>query len=144
LGGRGRRISEFEANLVYRVSSKKARATQRNPVSKQEKRREEKRREEKRREEKRREEKRREEKRKKKKKEVSGFTHSHSYMALTCSLPVESSLSLYAEWVFRSSKKVPRWPHRSSWPSLWSTGWRGSNCSKSSLFLVHSGPNAHL
>jgi hypothetical protein len=29
LGGRGRRISEFEASLVYRVSSKKARATQR-------------------------------------------------------------------------------------------------------------------
>jgi hypothetical protein len=33
-GGRGRRISEFEANLVYRVSSRTARATQRNPVSK--------------------------------------------------------------------------------------------------------------
>jgi hypothetical protein len=34
LGGRGRRISEFEASLVYRVSSRTARATQRNPVSK--------------------------------------------------------------------------------------------------------------
>jgi hypothetical protein len=34
LGGRGRRISEFEASLVYRVSSRIARATQRNPVSK--------------------------------------------------------------------------------------------------------------
>jgi hypothetical protein len=34
LGGRGRWISEFEASLVYRVSSRKARATQRNPVSK--------------------------------------------------------------------------------------------------------------
>jgi hypothetical protein len=34
LGGRGRRISEFEASLDYRVSSKTARATQRNPVSK--------------------------------------------------------------------------------------------------------------
>ena len=33
-GGRGRRISEFEASLVYRVSSRTARATQRNPVSK--------------------------------------------------------------------------------------------------------------
>jgi hypothetical protein len=33
LGGRGRRISEFEASLVYKVSSKTARATQRNPVS---------------------------------------------------------------------------------------------------------------
>jgi hypothetical protein len=32
LGGRGRRISEFEASLVYRVSSRIARATQRNPV----------------------------------------------------------------------------------------------------------------
>jgi hypothetical protein len=34
LGGRGRRISEFEASLVYRVSSRTARATQRNFVSK--------------------------------------------------------------------------------------------------------------
>jgi hypothetical protein len=34
LGGRGRRISEFEASLVYRVSSRTARAIQRNPVSK--------------------------------------------------------------------------------------------------------------
>ena len=35
LGGKGRRISEFEASLVYRVSSRKARATQRYPVYKQ-------------------------------------------------------------------------------------------------------------
>jgi hypothetical protein len=35
LGGRGRQISEFEASLVYRVSSRTARAAQRNPVSKQ-------------------------------------------------------------------------------------------------------------
>jgi hypothetical protein len=34
LGGRGRWISELEASLVYRVSSRTARATQRNPVSK--------------------------------------------------------------------------------------------------------------
>jgi hypothetical protein len=34
LGGRGRRISEFEASLVYRVGSRIIRATQRNPVSK--------------------------------------------------------------------------------------------------------------
>jgi hypothetical protein len=34
LGGRGRQISVFEASLVYRVSSRTARATQRNPVSK--------------------------------------------------------------------------------------------------------------
>ena len=31
-GGRGRQISEFEDNLVYRVSSRTARVTQRNPV----------------------------------------------------------------------------------------------------------------
>jgi hypothetical protein len=37
LGGRGRQISEFEASLVYRVSSRKARAMQRNPVSKNQK-----------------------------------------------------------------------------------------------------------
>jgi hypothetical protein len=34
LGGGGRWISEFEASLVYRVSSRTARATQRNPVFK--------------------------------------------------------------------------------------------------------------
>jgi hypothetical protein len=34
LGGRCRQISEFETNLVYRVSSRTARATQRNPTSK--------------------------------------------------------------------------------------------------------------
>jgi hypothetical protein len=34
LGGRGRWISEFEASLVYRVSFRTARATQRNPVLK--------------------------------------------------------------------------------------------------------------
>jgi hypothetical protein len=32
LGGRGRWISEFEASLVYRVSSRTARDIQRNPV----------------------------------------------------------------------------------------------------------------
>ena len=30
--GRGRRISEFEASLVYKVRSRTARAIQRNPV----------------------------------------------------------------------------------------------------------------
>jgi hypothetical protein len=34
LGGRARGISEFEASLVDRVSSRTARATQRNPVLK--------------------------------------------------------------------------------------------------------------
>ena len=37
LGGRGRWISEYEASLVYRVSSMTARAIQRNPVSKTDK-----------------------------------------------------------------------------------------------------------
>ena len=36
-GGRGRRISEFEVSLVYRVSSRTARAIQRNPVSEKKK-----------------------------------------------------------------------------------------------------------
>jgi hypothetical protein len=33
LGGRGRQICEFEASLAYRVSSRRARVIQRNPVS---------------------------------------------------------------------------------------------------------------
>jgi hypothetical protein len=37
LGGRGRWISEYEASLVYRMSSRTARAIQRNPVSKNQK-----------------------------------------------------------------------------------------------------------
>jgi hypothetical protein len=37
LGGRGRRISEFEASLVYRVSSRTARTIQKNPVLKKQK-----------------------------------------------------------------------------------------------------------
>ena len=37
LGGRGRRISEFEASLAYRVSFRTARVIQRNPVSKKQK-----------------------------------------------------------------------------------------------------------
>ena len=39
MGGRGRRISEFEASLAYRVSSRTARAIQRNPVSRRRRRR---------------------------------------------------------------------------------------------------------
>jgi hypothetical protein len=35
MGGQGRQISEFEASLVYRVSSRTARAAQRNPVLKE-------------------------------------------------------------------------------------------------------------
>jgi hypothetical protein len=37
LRGRGRQISEFGASLVYKVSSRTARATQRNPVLKNQK-----------------------------------------------------------------------------------------------------------
>jgi hypothetical protein len=37
VGGKGRRISEFKASLVYRVSSRTAGATQKNPVSKKKK-----------------------------------------------------------------------------------------------------------
>jgi hypothetical protein len=37
LGGRGRQISEFEASLVYRVSFRTARDTQRTPASKKQK-----------------------------------------------------------------------------------------------------------
>jgi hypothetical protein len=37
LGGRSRRISEFEASLVYKMSSRTARARQRNPVLKKKK-----------------------------------------------------------------------------------------------------------
>jgi hypothetical protein len=37
LGGRGKQISEFEASLIYTVSSRTARTTQRNPVSEKKK-----------------------------------------------------------------------------------------------------------
>jgi hypothetical protein len=37
LGGRDRQISEFEDSLAYRVSSRTARAIQRNPVSEKKK-----------------------------------------------------------------------------------------------------------
>jgi hypothetical protein len=47
LGGRGRRISEFKASLVYRMSCRRARAAQRNPVLKNQKRKKKKKRKEK-------------------------------------------------------------------------------------------------
>jgi hypothetical protein len=37
LGGRGGQISEFEASLIYKMSSRAARAIQRNPVSEKKK-----------------------------------------------------------------------------------------------------------
>jgi hypothetical protein len=49
LRGRGRQISEFEASLVYKVSSRTARATERNPVSKNQKKKKKKKRKEKKR-----------------------------------------------------------------------------------------------
>jgi hypothetical protein len=48
LEGRGRWISEFKASLVYRVSSRPAWTTQRNPVSKKKKKEKKKRKEKKR------------------------------------------------------------------------------------------------
>jgi len=42
LGGRGRWISEFETSLVYKVSSRTARATQTNPISEKKKKKEKK------------------------------------------------------------------------------------------------------
>jgi hypothetical protein len=53
LGGRGRWISEFEASLVYKVSPRTARATQRNPVSKNQKKKKKKRKKKKRKKKKR-------------------------------------------------------------------------------------------
>jgi hypothetical protein len=37
LRGRGRQIFEFKASLLYRVSSRTAKATQKNPISKKQK-----------------------------------------------------------------------------------------------------------
>jgi hypothetical protein len=64
LGDRDRQFSEFEASLVYKVSSRTARDIQRNPVSKNKKKR--KKRKEKKRKEKKRKEKKRKEKKKRK------------------------------------------------------------------------------
>jgi hypothetical protein len=63
LGGRGRQISEFEASLVYRVSSRKARATRRNPVSENQK-------------------------KKKKKKEIETEASETIYMTYFCMIPL--------------------------------------------------------
>jgi hypothetical protein len=69
LGGRGRWISEFEASLVYRVSSRTARAIQRYPVSRKERKKEKKRKEKKKGKERKGKE-RKEKKRKEKKKKI--------------------------------------------------------------------------
>jgi hypothetical protein len=67
LGGRGRWISDFEASLVYRVSSRTARATQKNTVLKNKQTKTNKQTKKKRKEEKRKEEKKEKRKEKKKK-----------------------------------------------------------------------------
>jgi hypothetical protein len=79
LGGKGRWISEFEASLVYRVSSRIARATQRNPVWKNKNKREgnEGRKEIKRKEEK--------ERRKEQKKEREGLENGSAVKSTDCS-----------------------------------------------------------
>jgi hypothetical protein len=59
LRGRGRWISEFEASLVYIVSSRTARTTQRNPVSKKTKKKKKRKKKEKKRKEKKRKKKKR-------------------------------------------------------------------------------------
>jgi hypothetical protein len=55
LGGRSRWISEFKASLVYTVSSRTARDTQRNPIFKKKKKKKKKEKERKRKEKKRKE-----------------------------------------------------------------------------------------
>jgi hypothetical protein len=76
LGGRGRRISEFKGSLVYRVSSRTARATQKNPVSKNKKQKQKK---ERKKERKRKEKKRKEKKREKKRKVTWTFRSAHKH-----------------------------------------------------------------
>jgi hypothetical protein len=68
LGGRGRQISEFEASLIYKVSSRIAGAIQRNPFSNQKRKRRKRRRRRRRRRKKRKKEKKRKEKKRKEKK----------------------------------------------------------------------------
>jgi hypothetical protein len=82
LGGRDRLISEFEASLIYRVSSRTPKAIQRNPVSKNQKPKTKKKKEKK-----------KEKKRKRKKKNANNqdktlfhdhCTHEHSATVVTC------------------------------------------------------------
>jgi hypothetical protein len=70
VGGRGRQISEFEASLVYKVSSRTARDIQRNPVSKKTNKQNKKRKKERERE--RKEGRKKERKKEKKEKRVTG------------------------------------------------------------------------
>jgi hypothetical protein len=68
LGGRGRQISEFEASLVYKVSSRTARDIQRNPASKNQKKKKKKKKKKKEKREREREKKKKKKKEKRKKK----------------------------------------------------------------------------
>jgi hypothetical protein len=88
LGDRGRWISEFEASLVYRVSSRTARAIQRNPVSGKKRKKRKKERREKERKGKERKGKERKEKKRKEKKRKEKF---HSF-CMTSSLPCDHNL----------------------------------------------------
>jgi hypothetical protein len=92
LGGRGRLISELEASLVYKVSSRTARALQRNPVSKKEKKRKEKKKE-KRKEKKRKEKKRKEKKRKKRKAKQTNKPNSVPHFGIAYLLDVSFTIS---------------------------------------------------
>jgi hypothetical protein len=67
LGGRGRQISEFEASLVYKVSSRTARDIQRNLVSKKKKKKKKKKKEKEKKKKKKKKKKRKKKKKKKKK-----------------------------------------------------------------------------
>jgi hypothetical protein len=87
----------LEASLVYRVSSRTARAIQRNPVSKNQKRKEKKRKE-KRREEKRREEKRKEKKRKEKKRKEKKRKEKKSMLLVLRHCQVLPSFAAAAGW----------------------------------------------
>jgi hypothetical protein len=80
LGGRDRWISEFEASLVYKVSSSTAKTIQRNPVSKKKKKKEKKKRKEKKRKEKKRKEKKRKEKKKRFQKSTSHGVRNLRYL----------------------------------------------------------------
>jgi hypothetical protein len=87
VGGRSRRISEFEASLVYRVSSRTVKATQRNPVSKNKKRKEKKGKERKGKERKGKEERKKERKKERKRKKMNKKTSSMLILLMKiCSL----------------------------------------------------------
>jgi SH3-like domain-containing protein len=97
LGGRGRRISDFEASLIYKVSSRTARAIPRNPVSKNNK---------------------QTNKQTNKKAESSNFIHTniHAYIHIHIHTCIQTYIQTYShshiEWIEQSSsKQTPNIPH---------------------------------